>query len=196
MLLDISADITRAAVYPGDPAPCLSRVQRLEDGDFCNLSTLFCCLHNGTHADAPLHFVAEGKTIDQMPLRPFIGFCHVISVPEGVIDERVVRARFPAGCKRLLVKGGGRAYFSPEGARALAETGVLLVGIDAASVGAGDTQSETHRAFLTREIALLEGLRLEPAAEGEYILLAQPLRIGGAEAAPVRAVLAAEEDLR
>ncbi len=195
MLIDISADITLAPVYPGDPQPERQQVQSLEKGDFCNLSTLFCCLHNATHIDAPLHFVKDGRSIEQLPLVVFIGPCHVVSVEPGAIDGQTARKLCPDGCKRLLVRGGGKAYFSPEGAKALAETGLLLVGIDAPSVGGGDTQRETHTAFLQKPVALLEGLRLDNAPDGDFLLLSQPLLVGGAEAAPARAVLASPADI-
>ncbi len=190
MLYDISADITKAAVYPGDPAPKLERVRSLEKGGDCNLSVLSCCLHNGTHVDAPLHFMEGGDSIDKIPLENFIGECFVLSVPPGPITGDYVERYFPTKYRRLLVKGGGNAYFHSSGASALAEREMLLVGIDSFSVGISGTQAAVHREFLREKTALLEGLVLSDVPDGEYFLMAQPVKIGAAEAAPVRAVLA------
>ena len=66
MIYDISQEVFSCAVYPGDPAPQRSQLQSIESGDICNLSAISMCAHNGTHADAPFHFYADGKTIDQM----------------------------------------------------------------------------------------------------------------------------------
>ena len=134
-IYDISADILSAAVYPGDPEPELTRVASIGQGSECNLSALYCCLHNGTHVDAPLHFLPDGGTIDKMPLGVFLGDCRVVSVPAGEITARTVRERFPADVRRVIVRGGGKAYFSEEGAAEAAKRGYLLIGIDALSVG-------------------------------------------------------------
>lgn len=189
-LYDISADLLTAAVYPGDPEPELRRVGVIGENADCNLSTLFCCLHNGTHMDAPLHFLADGKSAEQIAPERFIGMCRVVSAPPGAIAAGDVENLFPPTCERILIKGGGQTYFSADGAEALALRNPLLVGTDSGSVGFGCEQTAVHRAFLRREIALLEGLSLVGVPDGEYFLMAAPIKIGGAEAAPVRAFLA------
>ncbi len=188
-IYDISADILSAAVYPGDPEPRLERVETIGQGSDCNLSALYCCLHNGTHVDAPLHFLPEGETIDNMPLDAFLGECRVVEVPEGPITARIADEILPADAKRVIIKGNGAAYFSEDGALLAAGRGYLLIGVDAASVGIHGIQTPVHRTLLSSGTALLEGLVLDDVPEGAYFLSALPLRIGGAEAAPVRAVL-------
>lgn len=190
MLYDISADMLKAKVYPGDPQPRLARVQTIDKDSDCNLSALFCCLHNGTHADAPLHFMDQGDSIDRLALEHFIGECYVLSVPPGPITGDYVERKFPVKYRRLLIKGNGHAYFHESGAAVLAERNMLLVGTDSNSVGISGSQARVHRAFLRENIAILEGLVLSEVPDGEYFLMAQPVKIGGAEAAPVRAVLA------
>ena len=190
MLYDISADMLKAKVYPGDPQPRLARVQTIDKDSDCNLSALFCCLHNGTHADAPLHFMDQGDSIDRLALEHFIGECYVLSVPPGPITGDYVERKFPVKYRRLLIKGNGHAYFHESGAAVLAERNMLLVGTDSNSVGISGSQARVHRAFLRENIAILEGLVLSEVPDGEYFLMAQPVKIGGEEAAPVRAVLA------
>lgn len=192
MLYDISKDIITADVYPGDPAPKLERVQTIDRNSDCNLSTLFCCLHNGTHADAPLHFMDGGLGIDKIPLENFIGECLVISVPPGPITGDYVETYIPNGYRRILINGGGHAYFHESGASALAEKNLLLIGTDSNSVGISGSQARVHREFLRENTAILEGLNLSEVPDGEYYLLAQPVKIGRAEAAPVRAVLVSD----
>lgn len=190
MLYDISRDILTADVYPGDPAPKLERVQTIDKDSDCNLSVLYSCLHNGTHADAPLHFMDGGKSIDKMPLENFLGECYVLSVPPGPITGDYVERFFPVKYRRLLIKGNGHAYFHESGAAVLAQRNMLLVGTDSCSVGISGSQARVHREFLREGTALLEGLDLSKVPDGEYFLMAQPVKIGKAEAAPVRAVLA------
>ena len=91
--------------------------------------------------------------------------------------------------ERLIIKSGGEAYFTGDGAAYLAEKGVKLIGTDSNSVGIHGAQVAPHRAFLTAEVAVLENLDLDEVRPGKYFLSALPLKIGGAEAAPVRAVL-------
>ncbi len=188
-IYDISADILTAAVYPGDPEPRLDRAAEIGQGSECNLSALYCCVHNGTHIDAPLHFLPDGETIDNMPLEAFLGDCRVISVPAGAITAEKVRELLPENEQRIIIKGGGEAYFDPDGAAEAAKRGYLLIGIDALSFGVHGIQTPVHRALLGAGTALLEGLVLKDVPDGAYFLSALPLKIGGAEAAPVRAAL-------
>ena len=188
-IIDITKGIFTADVYPGDPEPSKTNFQSIENGDGCNLNGFFACCHAGTHADAPLHFVEGGKTIDEMSLAPFIGPCKVIDLPEGPITGEYVENNFPKGCRRLLLKSEGKAYFLAPGAQAAADAGYLLIGTDALSVGTSGNQIAPHKAFLRREIALLEGLDLTDVKTGNYFLMAQPIKLEGLEAAPVRAVL-------
>lgn len=191
-IIDISKDITSCELYPGDPEVKLHIVSTLAGGDSCNLSAIYTGLHNGTHADAPLHFIDGGDSIEKADLSVFIGECQVVEVPAGPITGEYINEHFPADAKRVLVKSGGKAWFMESAAEELAFAGVRLIGTDALSVGTHGAQTETHVAFLRENVAILENLELEKVKPGKYFLLAQPLKIGGAEAAPVRAVLLAD----
>lgn len=187
MIIDISRDITTCPVYPGDPGCEVTSVQSLKDGDGCNLSRIDTGLHNGTHADAPLHFIDGGASIDNVPAEYFIGECVVCETAGGAIDE--TRAKELPVAVRLLVKSGGKAYFTRDGAACLAGKGVKLIGTDSNSVGIHGDQVAPHRAFLSADVAVIENLELSEVSPGRYFLSALPVKIGGAEAAPVRAVL-------
>lgn len=188
-IIDISKDIFESEVYTGDPAPCAQRVERMEDGADCNLTAMSLCLHNGTHIDAPRHFVEDGATAEDLELERFIGECHVVEAPEGAMEKDFILANLPKDCKRLLIKGNGNAYFAQSGAEAAAEAGMLLVGTDSNSVGTHGAQVAPHRALLGAEIPLLEGLDLAQVNPGKYFLVALPLKFGSVEATPTRAIL-------
>ena len=188
-IIDISRDALKTEIYPGDPLPHAEFVSRIGENSSCNLSTLFSCVHTGTHADAPLHFIDGGASIDEVPLEPFIGPCTVIEVPEGAITGEDINEKFPQKCERLLIKGGGRAFFMDSSAQELADRGLRLIGTDSLSVGCKGNQTAPHKAFLLGSVAVLEGLDLSKVKPGDYFLFAPPVLYDGLEAAPVRAVL-------
>ncbi len=187
-LIDISKDLRTAPVYPGDPVPEVSVFSSIAAGDMCNLAVLSTGLHAGTHADAPLHFLRTGKDISSVPLEPFIGECTVFEPTQTVLTGQYVEQCFPR-VERLLLKSGGRAYFDRTGAEEAAFMGLKLIGTDSMSVGCAKDQVGPHRALLSENVAILENLDLSAVRPGKYFLLAQPIRISGVEAAPVRAVL-------
>lgn len=187
-IIDISRDIARCSVYPGDPPTEICAVQRLADGDECNLAKISMGLHNGTHADAPLHFVEDGISAEKLELDRFFGECAVIEVKPGPITGEYVESYFPDE-ERILVKSMGRAWFLESAAAELALRGVRLIGTDAMSVGTKGAQTAPHRAFLTQNVAILESLKLDDVKPGRYFLSALPVKISAVEAAPVRAVL-------
>jgi len=188
-IIDISRDILDCEIYPGDPEPRVDIIRRIADGSECNLAALYTGLHCGTHVDAPLHFIDKGMPIDMLPLDAFIGECTVISVPSGPLTGEYVDKYFPRSKERILIKGRGRAYFHESAATELSLAGVKLVGTDSLSVGTKGQQTAVHKAFLREAVALLEGLNLEEVEDGDYFLIAPPLKIGGVEASPVRALL-------
>lgn len=191
-IIDISRDMLNTQVYPGDPEPRLHKIEQMPNGDHCNVTALYACLHTGTHADAPLHFIDGGEDISVQPPEAFIGECLVLAAPEGAINGDFVDENIPEGCERLLIKGDGKAWFSSSGAFAAANTGLKLVGTDALSIGIHGSQVEPHRAFLGNGIPIVEGLDLSEVEPGRYFLIALPLKMGGVEASPVRAVLIAD----
>lgn len=183
---DISQELFGSVVFPGNPAPRYESLKRIEDGFAANLSQISLCTHNGTHVDAPRHFVRDGKTIDQMDLNRLVGPCSVIEYSgelSGPEAERLIRGRHP----RILWKGD--MVFGVEAAEVFVKNGVLLVGVECQTVGPDDARVDVHRLLLGNELAIIEGLRLGDVPEGDYLLSAAPLNLGGLEGSPCRAVL-------
>lgn len=187
-IIDISRELFSSPAYPGDPAPKRDVVRRMDLGDACNLSGFYACCHSATHLDAPLHFIEGGASVDRTDLRRCMGPCTVVEA-EGIVTGADIDRLPPQTEKRILWKGNGKAFLSRSAAFALAEAGFLLVGTDAQSVGSPENEAAPHRELLGAGIPLLEGLDLSAAGPGAYRLAALPLLLGGAEAAPVRAVL-------
>ena len=192
-IIDISQEIFSCAVYPGDPKPERTVLLKMEDGAACNLSAFSMCAHNGTHVDAPLHFLNEGKSIDQVEIDRFIGYAYV-AAHEGRIlaadAERILktaRESDPRAAERILVKG--MATVTAEAAKVFAEKRIKLFGNESQTVGPEDAPMEVHLIMLGAEIVLLEGIRLGAVEEGIYLLNAAPLNLGGSDGAPCRAVL-------
>lgn len=190
--IDISSDLLNAPAYPGDPEPEFTQIQRIEDGDECSLSAVFACVHAGTHADAQSHFIEGGKTIEEMPLDSYIGECLVVDFGPGLITGEEIERYVPEGTERLLIKGGGKAFLMEHAADELAFMNLKLVGTDAMSIADDNEQRRTHCALLGGGTAVLEGLNLESVQAGHYFLVAPPVRIDGADGAPVRALLLKE----
>ena len=185
MYYDITQEVFSAAVYPGDTPPSYRRARDMARGDGCTVTDLTMCAHNGTHADTPSHFVKGGRTAERLELSRFAGRCAVRSFAGAVTAGALAAVCAP----RLLIKGGGE--LCEEAARAAVQK-FLLVGTEGLSVGS----NEVHRILLEAEVAVLEGLVLADVPEGEYELFAFPLKLGGADGAPVRAVLRPREEGR
>lgn len=196
-IYDISQELFRCAVFPGDPRPERKLLLTMEEGAVCNLTAFSMCAHNGTHVDAPLHFLRAGKSIDQVELDRFVGYAY-LAVHEGPLlaadAERILAMAAgadPRAAERILIKG--RATLTAEGARVFAAAKIRLFGNESQSVGPEEAPMEVHQIMLGAEIVLLEGIRLAHVEEGVYLLHAAPLNLGGAEGAPCRATLIAPE---
>ena len=189
-IYDISQEVFSCKVFPGDPAPERDVLCSMEDEEFYNLTAFYMCAHNGTHVDAPFHFVRDGKTIDEVGLEPFVGSAYVAE-HEGVVTAEDAKFMLQKAegdaAKRLLIKGD--AEVSLEAAEVFAKAGLLLVGNESQTVGPEDAPMAVHLVLLKAGVALLEGIRLEQVPEGTYLLNAAPLNLGGADGAPCRAVL-------
>ena len=192
-IYDISQEVFSSAVFPGDPVPKKEMVSQIKDGDVCNLSKLSMCAHNGTHIDAPYHFIDSGKTVDKMGLEHFVGMAYVVE-HQGVVSYndaknmiKKARAQNEDSAKRILIKGD--IEVSLEGAKAFLEEKILLLGNEPQTVGPKDSPMAVHLALLGAEVVLLEGIRLKNVAEGVYFLSSAPLNLGGGDGAPCRAVL-------
>lgn len=197
-IYDISQEVFGCAVYPGDPKPEKEIKLKISEGAVCNLSAFSMCAHNGTHVDAPLHFIDGGKSIDRVDLDRFIGYAYV-AVHEGNITaedaERILKTaaeKDPRAAERILVKG--KAVMTAEAAKVFVARGIKLFGNESQTVGPEDAPMEVHLIMLGAEIVLLEGIRLAGVKEGVYLLHAAPLNLGGAEGAPCRATLISPED--
>lgn len=190
-IYDLTQELFSCNVYPGDPAPERIQVMSMEQGDSCNLTALHMCAHNGTHIDAPAHFIRDGKTVDALGLAPFAGRCAVVhrsgDLSAGDAAEILHEAAQYGTSERLLI--GGKTAVTPEAAAVFAAAGLLLIGNESQTFGTSDTQPEVHRILLGAGTVLLEGIRLHDVPAGCYLLSAAPLLLGGCEGAPCRAFL-------
>ena len=190
-IIDISQEVLSCEVYPGDPAPQGDKIKSMEQGELYNLSVLSMCAHNGTHIDAPSHFLKYGKTVEQLPLDGFVGSCFVVQHQGNVTAEDaqniMERANAAGASERILIAGD--ATVTAEAAKVFAASGVKLIGNESQSVGPKDAPMEVHLILLEAGIILLEGIVLKDVVEGKYFLSAAPLNLSGFEGAPCRAYL-------
>lgn len=189
---DISKDALKTAVYKGDPETTVERLKSLENGDVCNLTAVYATTHCGTHIDAPLHFCDDGSPIDKIRLNTFYGKCTVISV-DGILTGEDMERLLPYCKRRLLFHGEGRTFLSQSAAVVLASSRVVLVGSDADSIAPPFDEERTHFELARAGIVVLENLNLSAIYDGEYDLCAFPIKLGGLEAAPCRAILFEQE---
>lgn len=192
-IYDISQEVYGCTVFPGDPSPQKKRVLNIVDGDDCNLSEITMCVHNGTHVDAPYHFLDDGIKIDEIPLEKFVGMCFVADndgeVSADAAREIINKAKSYQNDseKRILIKGNSTVTL--EAAEVFAEEKIYLVGNESQTVGPEDAPKAVHETLLSKEVVLLEGIRLAAVKEGSYLLNSAPLNLGGSDGAPVRAIL-------
>lgn len=201
-ILDISQEVSSdTAVWPGDTPFSLEWVMRLDEGCSCNVSTLHMSVHTGTHADAPNHFLKDGATPANVDLTRYIGKARVIytrtaeavmpSDLEGIDLTQTQRLLFHT--PRSMSVDSWRddfTYIHPETAELLASSGTLLVGLDTPSVDAMTSKTlDSHKILTSGGVAILENLALKDIPEGDYELIALPLRLRDADSSPVRAVL-------
>lgn len=189
-------------VWPGEPSFALARHAAIGDGCPVNVGTVFMPLHAGTHADAPFHYDSDGATSADCSLTPYVGPCVVADVrhARGRVEIADVDWRAMESADRVLFRTYER--FPHEtwdtGFKAIANDvivrlgglGVRLIGTDAASLDPEQSKAlEAHQAVKAADMRILEGLVLDDVAPGRYELIALPLRIAGADASPVRAIL-------
>ena len=186
-IYDISQEVFTCKVYPGDPEPEKKTLCAIEKGDAYNLTAFSMCAHNGTHIDAPFHFLKDGKTVEQMELQTFVGDCFVAHHSGDVTgaDAECILQR--AGVPRILI--AGPATVTAEAAEVFADAGICLLGNESQTVGPENAPMQVHKILLQKGIALLEGVVLTQVAEGHYFLSAAPLCLAGADGAPCRALL-------
>ena len=189
-------------VWPGDTPFGLERTWFLEGECPVNVSRLTLSTHSGAHADAPLHFDPAGTAIDAVDLVPYLGPAQLLSVTEGPdrIAAGEVLPRLEPGTRRVLLRtfehfphDAWPTHFrtpAPDLVEALGAAGVRLLGIDGPSLDPQDAKDlVSHQALGRWRMAVLEGLVFDGVPDGRYELIAPPLRLSGADASPVRALL-------
>lgn len=157
-------------------------------------------VHTGTHIDAPLHMVTEGETFETIPLDKLVGDCKVLDLTD--VEDRITQAEL----ERFAIRQGDFVLFktknsfqetfdfdfiflAEDGANYLSRLGVRGVGIDALGIERSQTGHPTHKTLFANGIIVMEGLRLKEVGEGEYFMVAAPLKLVGTDAAPARVLL-------
>jgi arylformamidase len=200
---DISPPIEPGtAVWPGDTPVGIERVWRMEAGSPVNVGRLTCSPHTGAHADAPLHYDAEGAAIGQVPLTPYLGRCrvvHCIGATPLVLPEHLTPFAETLPPRVLLrtyertpvtVWDESFCAVAPQTIDFLAARGVMLIGIDTPSLDPQESKTmDAHARVRAHRMSILEGLVLDAVPPGDYELIALPLKFTTLDASPVRAVL-------
>jgi len=204
--IDISVRLVEGMpVWPDSVGIEVSRSRSFAAGDGVNVSRIDMDVHCGTHVEGPLHFLDGGAPLEAFPLEVFVGPAFVAHLPDAEVigPPELERAAIPAGVQRLLLRtrnsGNWQAEdqsfrtdytaLSSDGAAWIVGRGIRLVGSDYLSVQRYDDGPETHRILMRGGVVILEGLNLSGVAPGQYRLTCLPLWLGGAEAAPARAIL-------
>jgi arylformamidase len=203
MIIDISPLIHPAMpVWPGDAPVTFTRTASIGPDSAENVSQVSLSVHTGAHVDAPFHFDPAGQGIDEVALATFIGPCRVIDVvgARGVIAPTQIAARLVDCPPRVLLRTRARATpdtwdpdfcaVAPATVDLLASAGVKLIGLDTPSLDPADSEHlDAHLAVCRHRMVILEGLVLDEVAEGDYELIALPLKLAGLDGSPVRAIL-------
>lgn len=189
-------------VWPGEPAFALHSHAVIGDGCPVNVGGMFTPLHAGTHGDAPLHYTDEGASSADCDLDPYIGPCMLLDVrhASGQVEIDDIDWSALEGAERVLLRtyehfphqrwDSDFTAVSSDVIARLGAMGVRLIGTDAASLDPEQSKTlDAHRAVKAADMRILEGLVLDEVRPGRYELVALPLRIVGADASPVRAIL-------
>ena len=200
-IIDISKSIgPQMVLWPDDPKITVTKVSDITT-DKCNVSAVNMGLHAGTHVDAPWHYIAQGKKVDELDLSFFCGPCKIFEIKKEahLSYEELKDCNIDKGDIVLFKTRNSyeeKDFFNKEycaltysAAQHLVEKKVKTVGIDYLSIEAYEGTGDVHKLLLSNEIAVLEGLDLSLVNPGEYLLSALPLKLSGAEGSPVRAVL-------
>jgi arylformamidase len=205
-IYDISLTLTSdLPVWPGDPRVSVERVLEIGPDSSANVSRLAMSAHSGTHVDAPLHFLEKGTSVDRIPLKNLTGRAYLVHLPHAniITAEVLAAANIPTRTRRVLFKTRNSQYWSKksnefqtdfvglseDGARFLIKKGIKLVGIDYLSIAPYADGDPTHKTLLMAGVVVLEGLDLSKVSQGRYMLYCLPLKLGGADGAPARAIL-------
>lgn len=203
---DITQTVTPdMIVWPGDPQVSMQRISSIAAGDSSNVTQITMSCHTGTHVDAPDHFLNNGKTVEDLSIDLLVGRAYVLHLPAvNIITASVLMdADIPPRTRRLLFKtrnsellASGKVGFqtdfvglSVDAAELLVDRNVRLVGIDYLSIAPYKMGKPVHTILLNAGVVVIEGLDLSMVSQGRYTLHCLPLKLGGAEGAPARAML-------
>ena len=192
-IYDITQEVFSCQVYPGDPKPEKKVLKSMANGEVYNLTSFSMCAHNGTHIDAPFHFIKDGKTVDEICLNAVVGMAYVAEHYGIVTGEDAAKMLEKAkkqnteAAKRILIKGD--IEVSLAAAKVFAASDILLLGNEAQAIGPQSAPMAVHLVLLGANVILLEGIRLSEVSEGVYLLNAAPLNLSGADGSPCRAIL-------
>jgi arylformamidase len=202
-LIDVTRPLKKdMLVYPGDVIPSFSQV---DHGRYL-ISDIYMSTHTGTHIDAPAHYLKSGNTIDTIPLSNLIGRCRVINV-SGIKSTTITAADLKgklSGVKRLLLKTrfSGRDTFTEEypslaydAACSITDNGIQCIGIDSPSIESYDCDGSVHCRLLGKGCIIIELLDLSDVPEGDYQMVALPLRLAGLDGSPARVVLMKQDGM-
>ena len=201
--LTISGDLV---VWPGDPRVEIEPLALISEGSDANVSQIRMGVHTGTHVDAPYHFIDGGKTVEDLDIDLLTGRAYVLHVPDNIdliTREIIEKSTIPPRTKRVLFKtrnsrrwADGEIGFDEnyvaldaEAAALLIQRGVKLVGVDYLGVAPFADVVPTHQTLLGEGVVIVEGLDLSEVSQGRYTLYCLPMKIGGVDGAPARAIL-------
>jgi arylformamidase len=206
--IDVSLPIVDSMVHwPGDPSVKIHHVAQIGiNGAPCNVSHLSMTAHTGTHMDGPIHFMKEGRGLEELPLDAVIGPCRVLELQSvGLVKVEDLKPHDLQRGERILLKTANSTkswamqpefdkdfiYISKEAAKHIVDCGVRTIGVDYLSVGGFYKDGvETHHALLGAEVWIIEGLNLAKIKPGSYDLICLPIKLSNrADGAPARAVL-------
>ncbi|PIN92972.1 cyclase [Candidatus Pacearchaeota archaeon CG10_big_fil_rev_8_21_14_0_10_31_24] len=205
-IIDISIPVSKKTpLWPGTSRIVLKKFRSLKRGDNSNDTEIEMSMHAGTHIDAPLHFIRKGASIDQLPLKTFMGSVFVAYLPKvkEINAEVLKKLNLPKKVERILFKTSNSLLWkngilkfkkdyvglTKDATLWLSRRGVKLVGVDYLSVAKFNEIVSVHKILLKNKVILLEGIDLSGVSPGTYHLICLPLKISKAEAAPVRAIL-------
>ncbi len=207
-IIDISVPLSsKLPVWPGEAAPQIRQTASMKKGDVCNVSFLEIGSHTGTHIDAPLHFVDDAPTTNEIPLEKLIGPCEVVDMrgKTRITADDLAALNLPEATEKILFKTDNsqlwdkpqHTFFedfcalTADAAQWVVDQGIHLVGIDYLSIQRYHDNFDTHVILLSNEVVIVEGLDLRAVQPGNYRLLCLPLKIEGVEGTPARAILEA-----
>lgn len=192
-IIDISSDVFENENNENIPDGKFNFLESFEKGDNCNSSVFFSSSQAATHIVSPLSYEEDGSSVDKLNLSVYIGPCKVVKLPDGPITGEYVENNFPRGCRRILIKSNKSACFFDHGALCAVNLGYKMIGVDSACISAPRNKSGVYRTFFNNDVGIIEGLNLDNVPEGNYYLIALPIKAAGLESAPARAILIKDE---